>query len=922
MGLTDLTVFVVAADERGRRLRDLISAWTVEGLLTSSVWVSPDDVEVQPAGPPRVRAERITADDRVVDDLFHIVGRRRLRTVRVVVGQLLGLDGSHDAELAETGRRVARALDDAMPRTADGQGTTLRCLNLLVPVSGASGVSTDALIAGWDVNAVVSSEDRPDVDRASAYVREPGNLVGHAGTALAACGGVLAGIDEGVLDVLSPGPSTSNGDQLQVVRVSVRAVVGEDVEGRLAVRALGAVEDEPLGPGRYVEWGRLAAEPERVVDDLTGHLLGVEPWASGRPGAVSSASRRQAAPWDAFKDAMRFDLRMFATVARWVAGSRKARIEDRATTLLVGAGSDTVIRFEPGSPERMAQEAARHLVEVDNRAREIEIERESAAVAFPDPGTWGALRDVAFAAVDGGALPAAVPEPRFAGVREILAPGRVAPDPLASFTTMDGRQLAPSDPAEARRYRLELGRRIQTQTSLAEPVPAGPDGEPADRAAVRVQEKAAAELESLHAERERADAWLEQVGGSVLWRLADDVGRRRSAFVDRQSDARRRLTTDAPPHEALVRAKQRLTRWWYGTLGLWLVALLVAVVALAASDGTEIWHWVGWCAGITLAAGAVLGIGNHHFYRAVRRYGWDVLTVVENRRRASEEIVFYGRESRRLDQLYGTLVDWIAIVGWVLHRPVGEVTEEADDIDDSIVEGLPAAFGVARTATEDDIPPGTVVQAVRRLHPVGWASGHFDRSYEAFRGTLTSGEDSGFIAADLDTLSGPFNPRRLLLAYWSSGDAASVLTDRAVGALRRAVRDDVILLPTRRVTRLGDHSEDGSLPEPDFYEAATRGPTTFVADMFSPAGMMARAHYGADSVAWLPYVVRAGSTDGVRALRAGSNVALRADVSRMLSPGDLRLFGSTASPAAARTAPAGAARAEPEEVAPTGAVFH
>ncbi|MBD5785070.1 hypothetical protein IF650_02650 [Cellulosimicrobium terreum] len=926
MGLSDLTVFVVADDERSRGVREAVAAWAAQDLVDPSVWVTPQGVEAMQAGPPRVEGEYVASDDRSTDDLFRIVGRRRRSTVRVVVGQLIGLDGARDPALTEAGRLVAQALNDAVPRATDGNeyGTSLRLLNVIIPVSGATGLSADTLIGGWDLNLVVSAEDRPDVDRASTYVRDPGNLPGHAATALAACGGVLTGIDEGVLDVLNAGSSTSNGVEVQLLRVSVRAVVGQSMESRLAVRALAAVDDAPLGAGTFVEWGRLAADPQRVVADLTDHLLNSEPWASGQPVAVRSARQNETAPWDAVKQAARFDARMFPTVLRWVVGRKKAQLENRATSLVVGEGGDTVIRFEPASPDRIAADAARHLDQVDQRARVAELERESAAVAFPDPSSWGALRDVAFAAADGGALPDSVPEPRYAGVREILAAGRVVPDVLDVFVTSSGKRLSPTDPVVVRTYRLGLARRIQAAQRLAAPDPAAVDGEEKpSHAQARKQADAAAEATTLGDERDRLDAWISGVETSVLWGLADDVGRRRFDHAEQQASARERMTTQAPPHEALVRAKKHLTAWWYGTLATWLLVVVVAVALLATNESTEIWDWVGWLGGITVAAVALLAVGNHRFYQAVRAYEWDLTRLVEHRQRTSEEIIFHGREARRLGQLYSTLVDWVEVISWVLHHPTGTVVEHADDVDDDVVGTLPAAFGIARTAAEDDIPEGTVVQAVRRLHHAGWAARDFDHAYDSFRTTLASEGDSGFIAADLDTISGPFNPRRLLLKFYAEGTAASVITERAVETLRRIVHEEVIVLPTRRVTRLGPHTEDASMPEPAFYEAATRGATTFVADMFSPAGMTARKHYAARSAAWLPRLVSGSArVDGIESRPSGADVALRADVSQLLRLEELRLFVEPERPVARERGRHGAGASERESTSPSDAVFH
>ncbi|GEM_PF-1520048 len=953
MGMSDLTVFVVADDERSGRVRATIAAWTAEGLADSSVWVTPQDVEVLPAGPPRVTGEHVLASERVTDDLFHIVGRRRLRTVRVVVGQLVGLDGAHDPVLIEAAERVTLALRDSLPRTTDGSGagTVLRCLNVVVPVSGAAGVSPECLVRGWDANVVVSAEDRPDVDRASTYVRDPGNLAGHAATALAACGGVLTGIDDGVLDELGAEPSTSNGGDVRLLRVSVRAVVGQDMESRLAVRALAAVDDEAHGAGTFVEWGRLATDPERVVTDLTDHLLRTEPWASGAPAPVRSARQNETAPWDAIKHAVRFDVRMFPTVVGWVVGRKKEQLENRATSLVVGEGGDTVVRFEPASPDKIAADAARHLDDVDQRARDAELEREAAAVAFPDPSAWGGLRSVAFAAVDGGELPDDVPEPRYAGVREILAPGRVVPDVRTELVTGTGQHLSAADPVAVRTYRLGLDARIRTaQLHALEgarptadgdvPVPTegelpvqvdgedapangtGKSGKAAASAPVVTPAAAEDEVAALVEERERLGAWLAGIDSSVLWKVADDVGRRRFDFAERRDAARERMAMQAPPHEALVRAKRRLTGWWYATTATWLLATLIAIALLATRESVEIWDWTGWLVGIAVVALVVLGVGNHSFYKAVRAYEWNLVTLVERRQRISEEIIFSGRESRRLAQLYGTLVDWIEIISWVLHHPTGEVVERSDDVTDDVVDTLPAAFGVARTATEDDIPEGTVVQAVRRLHHSGWASRDFDHVYESFRTTLASDGDTGFLAADLDTVSGPFGARRLLRRFYEDGTAAAVITERVVETLRRVVHEEVIVLPTRRVTRLGTYADDVTMPEPDFYDAANRSSTTFVADMFTPAGMTGRKHYTARSVAWLPPLMGVATHgEGIGVRRSAGDIALRADVSQHLRLDDLRLFTDPARPDAPVVTEPGP-RGVDARVTPSGAVFH
>ena len=157
----------------------------------------------------------------------------------------------------------------------------------------------------------------------------------------------------------------------------------------------------------------------------------------------------------ALGDAVRFDLKMFAVVPGWVVQRGKAKLEDVATDAIVGQGADTLIRFNPATPEGMRTSAAACLRQVDDQAVKYELERASESVATPDAGAWAHLRSVAFAAVDGGELPADVEVPRYAGVRELLPVERVVPDPRDAYTGR-GRTLTPSDAAGARSLGTEI----------------------------------------------------------------------------------------------------------------------------------------------------------------------------------------------------------------------------------------------------------------------------------------------------------------------------------------------------------------------------------------------------------------------------------------------------------------------------------
>ena len=224
---------------------------------------------------------------------------------------------------------------------------------MVVPVSGVRAVHPGTLIRGWNVNAIVPAEDRPDADHANVFVRDPGNAVGHAAAALAAAGGVFSGVEPGMFDALGETQSTSNGREILVVRVAARAVVGDDAETRLAVQALESVKAEPKGAAAFVEWGRPAVNPDHVVNDLHRHLIERDPWRSVDPMRAPRLAQRQEGFKVALGDAVRFDLKMFAVVPGWVVRRGKAKLEDVATDAIVGEGADTLVRFNPATPEGM-----------------------------------------------------------------------------------------------------------------------------------------------------------------------------------------------------------------------------------------------------------------------------------------------------------------------------------------------------------------------------------------------------------------------------------------------------------------------------------------------------------------------------------------------------------------------------------------
>ena len=206
-------------------------------------------------------------------DLFTLIAVRRIDLLRIVVLQLLPHGGTPDPELLQVGARVAELINGLLPRDVTGSlggGTELIRVNLLVPETGASHVSQELLATGWEVNAIASPEDRPDLDQASVFVRRDVNYHPHAVAALAAAGGLWSGVPWGVFDDVQVDSTTAEVD-LVVFRPSARLLLGDALPRQIADAAMEVLQD-PSGDGAsaLVPWAAAADAPDDVVTGARG----------------------------------------------------------------------------------------------------------------------------------------------------------------------------------------------------------------------------------------------------------------------------------------------------------------------------------------------------------------------------------------------------------------------------------------------------------------------------------------------------------------------------------------------------------------------------------------------------------------------------------------------------------------------------
>lgn len=950
-----LTVFVVGGGARDTAIHALAESWTRAGILEPSLWVTPDDVTAHTAGPPSVQARFVDSGGVHMVDLFEHIGRFRLELVRVVVGHLLLHDAGTDLTLADTGCAVADAIESTLPRRTDlhEAGCRLHRSVVVLPVSGAFGASPAIFQPQWDVNVVISPEDRPDLDRASVFVRFPGNLDGHAAAALAAVGGILRGVPDGVLDALTTDSSTREADAV-VARISIRTVVGEDMLDRLVAEALDTDRLDPTGPAPVLAWARPAARPDMIAAQAATAILESPEWAPTEERIPSGPPDRYRGFWSALRTAAAFNVRTVGAVGSWVTGRVRGRVETRATEAITGAENGVLVTLGPKPVDDLANASGR-LLERERARIDATTRFEATRTIAPVPATWARPRSLVLALVDGGDLDD-FPEPRQAGRRELLPPGAAVVPPGAEWIGLGDAVVVADDPTAMRAYRTELGAKLTkakaaaekaatelaaAQTARAEsekareearvaaaaaakvakaksrakPPTQDPAPEPAPKEALPAlrpddatlaglaskRDRRRAVVAALTEESERYGAWYAEMSGAVLWKVGDDVAHRRFDLQNRLDKlAARKPST--PPAEALTAAKQAVTRWWLWTVPIWLVATAALVYlrygswpdAVAAYDLSMSSMLYG-CGILLLAAVVLLAAANHRFYKAVLTYESAVERELTRIHRDHAELLYAGTELARLDLLDTLLRDWVRILGEAIHRPWASPERRFDDLPEDVVAALPAAMGVARQATgEDAIPMTTLVSAYRVLYPVRWASRNFDVAYEAFEAAEPTGPNEGYRAADLDALDGPVSPRKRLREFWSSGAARAVLTERAHHDLHRAVREGELELPTRVVGRIGKYADGETGPEPEFFHATATESTTFSTDAFSASGRQARRHYVERSVAWMPTSARGEIREdsGVQWHDCAGPTAVRVDVSRRTAAHDLSMFSA------------------------------
>ena len=884
MGLTDmktLTVVITSGDERAADVRRTAARWAGEGLLQESIWLTVDDAAIPTSGAPEVSARLLGGQgEGNPQDLFTLIAVRRIDLLRIVVLQLLPHGETPDPALLGVGLRVAGLVKGLLPRdvtVAHGSGTSLVRANLLVPETGASDVSQELVAAGWEVNALASPEDRPDLDQASIFVRTDINYHAHAVAAVACVGGLWPGVRQGAFDDVQV-DSTSGETDLVVFRPSARVLLGDELPGQVAEAAIALAQDTSGdGASALVPWAAVAQTPDEVVATSHDELVAQGEWARDELRELDGVPKSEMSIGAAFGDLARFEGRLILAAGRVIGNKATRWVENRATQVTAGSEGRYVVRVEPRTPDQILVDAQERLDEQTANLKSRQLEREAVKVQPPVPGTWVELRQLCFALADGSPLPTGFTTPERASMREILPPSRIVPHPEDTFTAGDGTVVRSVDTAAA--ARLQAGMDRGDDTASGQPESEGTSGEPAES--------------ETGGESTKLEDWVERRANTLMWRLANTVWRREHEAGEKADAAYRRAIDAATPDaKAVRRSRKRLLVCW-ALIGLGLLGAGVWASVLHWMTASLTWPGFGRGLGVLLVVCTVLALyGGWQYYRALSHFERQLQRLLAERRHAGEVFVVASREARRLGLLYEGVRDWAQVIGWVLHEPwatEASVDHELElDMDD-----LPASVAIAVHARDaGHVPTALKHDAISILCNRGWIRQIFDDVVAASQDRRGHrGSHMGHLPADLDAGVTNHGARRQLMDAVASRDLRVRLAGLARARVAAGIADGVLELPVREVVRLGDYASIEPISDEQFFHGALGPATPFVEQLWTDQGMQDRCNLVARSVAWIPASRAADDGGAVETRRSVGDSSVRVDISRPCTPAQIRLFG-------------------------------
>ena len=468
------------------------------------------------------------------------------------------------------------------------------------------------------------------------------------------------------------------------------------------------------GAVRYLDWGFISDRPEQLVEQTAAKLLREPEWAR-LERTVSPLVKKEVSLGTLMGDWLRFQATLPLASAGFVGGHARKAVERGVTNTFVGADAGEIGRVSPMLPHEAARLADARINELAGALEPERLEEDAATWGQSTPRAWRHLRRLALGLVDGSDLPDEFVRQRRANLDEVLPPSFITPPPGPE--RLLGRTLRGVDVEALAALAAESDEASQAPKVDAPGVseasedsiePETSDQRKKTRGGASGKKKVDTATAPASSREEQLSEWVEVRRRSLMWRMASHVYHARrdeQASVRAARDAIANNQT-APDTSALERARKRLIASWIATFaGL----ALVVVVTGWAKESWWIDHWIAedWKSVLvwTILLTLVFVLGGHQYYRALRKYEWQVRVRLHRLRTASDEYVVARQQEKRWALMYAGLLDWSDLLSEVLHRPWTQRDLPMADIEGS-PPGLPAAVSLGVPAGASVEPSG------------------------------------------------------------------------------------------------------------------------------------------------------------------------------------------------------------------------
>jgi hypothetical protein len=801
----------------------------------------------------------------------------------VVVLHLLTHENSDASRLVESCDQIAGLVQRAMPIQVTGgpgeqQRMRLLRVNLMVPESDLVQQSLGIIEPGWEVNAIVSPEDRPDLDRVSVFVRKSSNLHGHGLAAVVSVGGVWSGADVGAFDHYQS-DSTGGGREVAVIRCQTKVVVGDDRTPEVAAKVIETVQGSDSGAVHLVTWGVPADNATAVVESSINKLFEGPEWAPTRR-TKTPLEKVQVSLGTLLRNWALFQLQLPVTAIKFLFGLGRNAAEQAVTAVTVGRGAGEVGRVRPLTPEQVMQIAQ---YRVDQLSEELKPERlrdEASAWGQRTPTAWRELRELAIGLVDGSRMPDRFSRTHRGGQDEVVTPGYVVPSPEDELRLLNSQSIGSLDVQGLSELRQQLA---------VEADPTNADSSAKTRPDVAV-------LDEGPSDADRLQQWVERREDSLMWRLAVKVYElRRQQQVQAQAAHDALTNTKIPDTKRLKPAKTLVLISWIVTL-VGLIYLALVVYAGMRDDPVAFLkalpqlNWENVAKTLLIIVLVLLAAGTFYF-QTLRAYEWQVMQRLRMIREASDDYVAARQQERRWALMYEGVQDWGAVFAELLHRPWRESPRDGED-QEGTYDGLPAAVAVARATGAKAAPDQRVVtRSVEAICQRGWIAAEFQRIVEQSPINDPGAQPhAGGLPADLDLGLRSNGPRAELVLAAQKLETKAKATAHLLEEVTDVLNDGEVKMPPQIVVRLGQYSAGDSVVDREYFGASTKLATPLAPELFDPEALVERLNFPERVVFCLPTGLSTPSLPNAEVHYCGTSVATRVDISQQLRASAIKLF--------------------------------